>query len=295
MSDMLNNRLASFNMKNNYPKINLLPIEKRPFTYERPWEPPHLRDENGVAMYLTRRQCVVYNPRLTAEWALKNLDSWRQTRDEIYWERVKTHLKQLTRDVHRKDGLVLWPYNFHFRLHGKNEWMRAPWYSGMAQGMILCLLTRIHLLTGRRDYLDWARLVLGSLLIPSPVARIDHLGYYWIDEYPQPKQTFVLNGHLYGLYGLYEWWCATGDSKVYDYLQSAITTVHHYASQFVNPEGPSYYCLKHKVTTEKQDFKYHKTHIGQLFAMFHLTDDPFWLEMIEKMNAVLAITVRRNW
>jgi hypothetical protein len=180
-------------------------------------------------------------------------------------------------------------YDFDFRLHERNEMMKAPWVSGMAQGMWLSVLSRVVKLKISPEIgYEKLRAIFDTFTISkekkeSRISFFDMHDDFWIDEYPfgegNPDKCFVLNGHIFGIYGLYDYWLITQDHDAKIWLEAAIQTVYNNIHHFRNPGGCSFYCLKHKVITDKADAKYHRTHIGQLYALERITGEEKFLNM----------------
>jgi heparosan-N-sulfate-glucuronate 5-epimerase len=121
--------------------------------------------------------------------------------------------------VHRKialhvaDWLVAmqkrgrWFYDFDFALHGVA--LTHPWSSSLAQGQAMSLLERAYRLTGEEKY----RLAGQRALLPL---RVDVLKgglrrcFFgdctrpFFEEYPTKPPTYVLNGFMFTLIGLYD-------------------------------------------------------------------------------------------
>jgi len=173
-----------------------------------------------------------------------------------------------------EDGLFF-PYEFDFNVHGNTRYkLQDPWYSGMAQGLTLGTFARLHHLTGRDRYAQLAERTYRSLTnVRKPrsndpwVSMIDDDGYYWIEEYPMYKPAHTLNGKIFAIYGLYEYWRVTGRDDVASTARKAMTTVHDHLSAFRKEGGISRYCLEHEVAAEK----YHEIHVEQLRQLDKMT------------------------
>lgn len=153
--------------------------------------------------------------------------------------------------------------------------MTSPWFSGMAQGEALSAFSRLAQITGENKYKDIADRVFASFLhtpvagnVVDPwVATVDDDGHYWVEEYPRNPPAHTLNGKIFAIWGLYEYYQLTEKEDVKYITQAAITTVLEYIDEFRVPEQVSYYCLDHKVQSEK----YHRIHINQLSKLYDLT------------------------
>ena len=98
---------------------------------------------------------------------------------------------------------LIFPYHFDL----KNPPIKAPWYSGMAQGQILSLLFRAYQRTKKSEYL-----ITGNKLAKSFNYSIEENGcnsylngYLFIQEIAHKPALYILNGALYAIIGLWEW------------------------------------------------------------------------------------------
>ena len=187
------------------------------------------------------------------------------------------------------DGALFFPYEFEFHLHGiEDEHMPNPWYSGMAQGLALAAFARLQQFTGQDRYADIAEQTYQSLTQARPTAfnrpwvtTVDNDGYYWIEEYPVHPAAHTLNGKIFAIYGLYEYWCITGRDDVEATIQKALATVLAHLPEFREEDGISHYCLKHY---DIQSAKYHHIHIDQLTQLHQITGDERFREWAERLR-----------
>lgn len=159
----------------------------------------------------------------------------------------------------------------------------------MAQGLGLAALVRLYNITGNAEYLTAAENVfstfkrIGYNLEPWTVF-IDEKGYYWIEEYPidfpEDAAGKVLNGFVFGIYGLYDYYLLTKGSDEKDILLAAITTIHNYISYYRDIGDISFYCLKHN----HKDVAYHFLHQKQLSMLSKITGDPFFKSMADSLH-----------
>jgi hypothetical protein len=187
------------------------------------------------------------------------------------------------------DNLFL-PYEFRFPVHGnEDELLTDPWYSAMAQGIALSAFTRLYHYTNAEWYLDIADQLYGGLtkVTPDPSAEDlwvtveDDAGRIWLEEYPLSPPAHTLNGKIFAIYGLYEYWCVTENSSVATFTRDAIRTVAETFSEFRVPGDVSYYCLKHEVQSEK----YHGIHIEQLRSLAEITTGGQFREMAATLES----------
>jgi len=262
-------------------EINELSYSERPYSYEEPYpvEIDYPTDQNGVIIFNYRGKSF-YHPVQIAQKTLRYLDSFVLTKDPVYLERSELFARKLIKiSIQTNDALYI-PYRFNHFLHNNEiEKLTAPWYSGMAQGQVLSVFVRLYNLTGKAKYQVAADQVFNSFKnlkgMHEPwTVFIDPQGYYWIEEYPWKEPTQALNGFIFGIYGLYDYYLLTHSDESRQLLIASITTVQDYVSEYRNKGGISAYCLQHRW----QSPSYHMIHIDQLNMLARISgNDYFWI------------------
>lgn len=263
----------------NYYAINILEDNELPYAKSSPlpldYEYPH--DENGVLIFVYKEN-TYYHPVAIAQLTLMFLESYRLSGNLEYWDKADIHLNKLLDISVKSDNARYFPYGFDFALHGiPEDTLIAPWYSGMAQGQALSAFVRAYKLRGVTEYLTASEEIFRSftqyLGNSNPwTVFIDDRGYYWIEEYPYIERTQALNGFIFGIYGLYDYYIILKDLLAFELCQAAITTVQEYIYTYRVPGGISYYCQRHK----QQIPKYHIIHTQQLFMLYKITQADFF-------------------
>jgi peptidoglycan/xylan/chitin deacetylase (PgdA/CDA1 family) len=84
--------------------------------------------------------------------------------------------------------------------------LRAPWISAMAQGEVASLLARVHRETADERYAEAALRALKPLRVPSARGGTQALlgGGPFYEEYPTSPPSFVLNGAIFAIWGVYD-------------------------------------------------------------------------------------------
>ena len=239
-------------------------------------------DDKGVIIYI-RQGKRYYHPWQIAKKAIHFLDSYVQTNDPVYLDRTELFADKLLESSVKSRGAVYFPYCFDFLLHDiEGQEMIAPWYSGMAQGTALSLFVRLYRFTGKNEYLKTSEEVFASFTHLKEegdpwVVYVDEFGYLWIEEYPMELPNNTLNGFIFGIYGLYDYYLVNKDKISRQLLQACLTTIRQYISEFRRESDVSLYCLKHQI----QSSTYHRIHIEQLDMLYRISGEPYFKEMSE--------------
>jgi YD repeat-containing protein len=240
-----------------------------------------VHDPDGVRMFQVGSN-LYDHPVAQASYGLANLASYDLTSDHRYLDRAVAQATRLVATkVVSRDGWYF-PYPFDFALHGDSKLLeRAPWYSGMAQGLALSLFVRLFQATGDAAWMEAADGTAASLAnLPDPdlpwVTQIDDAGYLWLQEYPLSPagaSDFTFNGHDFALFGLYDYEQETKDPGAAQLFAGGVTTTLRYAPPatggFRTPSWISRYCLAHGTL----NVKYHEIVTGQLLQIQAATGD----------------------
>ena len=109
----------------------------------------------------------------------------------------------LVENLEKNDrGQWVWQHKFDWEYF---RTLRAPWYSGLAQGMGLSLLVRIGGETGGEKYFEAADRAFETLSVrldAGGTLHVDERGDWWIEEYITDPPTHILNGFMWALWGV---------------------------------------------------------------------------------------------
>jgi hypothetical protein len=180
------------------------------------------------------------------------------------------------------DGKWWLPYWFDW--HVRPAAMDAPWVSAMAQGQALSLFASLYAETGEAEWFEAAERMWETLQVRRDDGGrwwsqrvVD--GYLWFDEYPDGSTHMVVNGHVFALYGVYDWWRVTGDEDAAALFDEAATTALRAFGEVRRPGEASVYCVN---GCGWSDDYYHRVHVGQLENLVVITGDPRFADMAEQ-------------
>lgn len=277
-------RLGSFAASNDKPGLEV-PQDWRPYArLEAGALGAGTRDATGVPMY--KIGSTLYDhPVRQAQDGLLAVESYRINQDPRQLAQAELDAQRLLdRKVQREAG-VFFPYPFDFALHGKTaDTIRAPWYSGMAQGLALSLFSRLADATGDPSWRLAADETFASLLLPPDptdlslpfVSWVDSENHLWIDEYAQQPLTRsdkTFNGHNFAVYGLWDYHRISQNPEAATMFAGALETVrYHIYRDWRTAFWISRYCLTHGPL----DLKYHQVHVMQLRQLHSITGNSDW-------------------
>jgi hypothetical protein len=243
-------------------------------------------DKDGIALYNYKDKGLYYQPVFLCLKALHFISSYIISNEKAYLKRADRYARKMVELADKHNGALFFPYKFDNPLSkkrpgGEQIVMKAPWYSGMAQGQALSVFSRLYSLTKNQEYLEIAHKIFKSFLLrereDSPwVVYVDKKSYMWIEECPDKDRINILNGFIFGIYGVYDYYQVTKDERSKILFQAGVKTVKRYIHFFRNPGDRSWYCLGkfHKTTP-----KYHNVHVKQLEMLYRMTGDEYFLKM----------------
>ena len=162
-----------------------------------------------------------------------------------------------------RDGLWLnrLPYTKTFQLP-------AGWPSAMAQGEGASLLVRLYLATGEERWADAARRAVAAMRLPSSGGGVQaRLGDGpWPEEYPTDPPSYVLNGGIFALWGMYDVGEGLGDEDAGREFEQAAGVLAANLHRWDTGYWSRYDLFPHPVMNVASSF-YHALHTSQLEAM----------------------------
>lgn len=227
---------------------------------------------------------VVYHPVNSAWYISQMLSSYRTSQIQEYLDRAVATAQFLVDGAETDDKGALWfPYHFS---HDVGELrMGTPWYSGMAQGMMTSVFVNLFETTGGEEWKKLAAQTIKSFDQPKTdtgpwfynVKVLENKKFVYYEEYPalaDEQNAHVVNGHIYALYGLYDYYRITGDEHVLWLFDVGATSVRDSFGSYRNPGQPSWYAMTYfgrSVWSNPQT--YHKGVIKQLQQLGDMTGD----------------------
>ncbi|GFO42313.1 D-glucuronyl c5-epimerase [Plakobranchus ocellatus] len=193
--------------------------------------------------------------------------------------------------VENQDTAGGWPTSIPVKTRGIQ--LPPNWYSAMAQGQAMSALVRAYNLTLDHKYLTAAVKAMKLLTknAKDGGVRTRFLGRLdWYEEYPTIPSTFVLNGFVFSLLGLYDVMkTAKGsDQKLAEKLwTSGVRSLKTMLGLFDTGDG-TLYDLRHVISHEAPNrarWDYHVTHIALIQQMAAIDGDPIFHRAAERWTA----------
>lgn len=212
-----------------------------------------------------------YNPIAIAQYGLGNYNLYHRThscdRRCRFLKAANWLVDNLEQNSH---GVWVWNHKFDFEYRTP---LRAPWYSGLAQGQGISLLVRAYSATGAVAYLQAAQQAFAAMLVSvekGGVAYADAHGFTWIEEYIVSPPTHILNGFIWATWGVHDYWLATADPLARELFERVVATLAHYLPRYDAGFWSLYEQNNLPMMMLASPF-YHRLHIVQLAILYALT------------------------
>ena len=252
-------------------------------------------DKNGIPMLDYQGSIgLQYNPIAIAQWGLGNYNIWHETKLENEFKKFLNCANWLVENLEENNhGYKVWMHHFDFEYR---DTLKSPWYSGLAQGQGISVLARAYKETNIEKYknaADQAYQVFNVSTVDGGVNFIDAERNSWIEEYIVHPPTHILNGFMWGLWGVYDYALQFNDEKAITLFKQYTRTLVKELDSYDNGFWSLY---EHSGTWLKMIASsfYHKLHIVQLRAMYELTSENIFNEKANKWEDYLSKPFNRK-
>ncbi len=241
-------------------------------------------DADGIPMLDYKGNIgIQYNPNAIAQYALGFYDLLVDTGEQKYEEIFLTQANWFVNNLRIIEGDIgLWEYKFDFEYY---KGLKAPWRSALAQGQGISVVARAYSITKDGKYLEAASKAFKSFEYqinePGGVTYIDNQGYIWFEELIFNPPTHVLNGFIWALWGVYDYYLVTKNDRSMRLFKEGVRTLEDNLLKY----DIGFWTIYDLAPTKLKIFAstyYQRLHIVQLEAMFGLTGKQVFKEYAEK-------------
>jgi len=270
------------------PKLKLNQIDQYYMSFHYKADYSGEYDDKGIPLLNYHGDIgIQYNPIAISQWALGNYNLWKDTNSD---QRYKNFIKVadwLVDNLNKNSqGQYVWMHEFDWIY---KETLKKPWYSGLAQGQGLSVLIRAYHETKNDIYLNSSKKVYNSFLQNvnnGGVTMIDEDENLWIEEYIVSQPTHILNGFIWGLWGIYDYWLLTKDKNVKNLFDKYSQTIEKNIDCYDIGYWSLYELSNLKIKMRASTF-YHRLHIVQLKILYEMTGIKKFNQISSKWNKYL--------
>ncbi len=232
-------------------------------------------DKDGVVVVPYDQLGTQYNPVTISQTALGCYHNYKKTGSaryrRIYLDQIQWLMKNYV-----AIGNDMVAYEYHFAWDGYG--LKAGWRSALAQGQAISALIRYYYDTGDAATPPLIRKLKNYLLLPRDQGGVmlhSKEGGIWFEEYPSDPPSFVWNGNVSTVFGLYEFTrLFPTDKEAQSQLDQAIASL--------KASLPAYHTGNWTVVDRryrpypKATNGYAIGHATQLRTLAEITGDPFF-------------------
>lgn len=219
-------------------------------------------------------------PITVAHYGLAHYSKWVVNGDAASLEKA---VRAADWFVDNQDSSGGWPALFDFEFHPPmTTTLKSGWYSGMSQGMAADLLAKIYVEKKETRYRTAALRGLNPLSVPvenGGVQRLYEGQYQWWEEYPTTNRpTYVLNGFIYCLIGVYDVAKLLNDSRASQLYDSGLASLKRMLNLYDLGDHTSYDLLHFSVPNQPPNiarWDYHNLHVSLLSSLNIITNGQF--------------------
>lgn len=244
-------------------------------------------DEQGVPMCGNELGGYFYSTVNICQYGFIIHADYLENPNEKDYNSLLACIDKLEETKNEDSNTVKWVNNYDNKRYN----IPAPWCSAMDSGEALSFYLRIYQLTKEEHLLSKAMKIYNFLKIDfsdGGVRRVDENGYVWLEEYPSDPASYVLNGFIYAIFGLYDLYRVTRSKEVKEDIDSYILTLKDNIYRFDSGYWSKYDLLKKELVR----FYYQKNvHVPQLEVLYLLSGEEIfekykvkWERQLNKVN-----------
>ena len=254
---------------------------------------PH--DADGIPLLNYHGEIgLQYNPIAISQWGLGNYNIFAKTGSrDAHTKFLKASDWLCGRLEKNSDGLHVWNHYFDWEYR---QTLKAPWYSGLAQGQAISLLVRAHAESGERKYLNCAALAFRSFLTDvasGGVRFVDAEKNIWFEEYLVSPPTHILNGFIWAAWGVYDYFLATGSREAMGLFVAAVKTLDANLGRYDLGFWSRYELSRTLLPMIASPF-YHRLHVTQLRVMHRITSERTFGQYAERWEGYAQSRSKRS-
>ncbi|MFQ2328852.1 D-glucuronyl C5-epimerase family protein [Aeromonas dhakensis] len=185
-----------------------------------------------------------------------------------------------------------WPSHFeHMFYKGRTATMPSGWVSALAQGLTISFLCRAYQVTKDDRYLNSAKYGLKPYykhVSEGGILTYWDSEYEFYEEYPTKPSSFVLNGFIFSILGLYDLSCH-GDNDALHKFNLSIRTLEKMLPLYDLGDKTAYDLTHYSCGTYPNiaRWAYHTTHVNQLNAIYSITKSEMIKSFFERWKSYL--------
>jgi heparosan-N-sulfate-glucuronate 5-epimerase len=254
-------------------------------------------DEQGIPMVGWGKRAI-YSTVNIAQYGFILHYMWLENRSNDYLNVLTACLNKLIELESHEGEAIFWRESYSSERYN----LSANWASAMSSGECLSFYLRMYQITHDKELLAKAGLIVNGfdkLTSENGIIYYDKEGDLWLEEYPSEPASRVLNGFIYALLGLVDYYRITEDARVKEKIDACFVTLEKNISLF-DAGYWSYYDLYYK---ELVKYYYQKNvHVPLLEVLYKLSGKKIfkqyakkWKRSTHPVNILFVKVMYRVW
>ncbi|MGB2697681.1 MAG: D-glucuronyl C5-epimerase family protein [Candidatus Zixiibacteriota bacterium] len=239
-------------------------------------------DQNGIPKVKLGGK-LYYIPVAISHFGLGCYERYLRTKQKTYLKKFFDCLNWFEKNYETIDSACVWLNRYEKGLYS----LKPPWVSAIVQGQIISVLCRGYSITGNNDYINLALKAARSFEIPASEGGVKTCigdeSYLFYEEYPSSTPSYVLNGFIFSLWGLYDLYLISKEKKVGELYQSGLKTLIRILPKYDFLSWSRYDLYNFKIPNISNIF-YANLHIEQLKAMYMITKNKIFKKYANRWN-----------
>jgi heparosan-N-sulfate-glucuronate 5-epimerase len=171
-------------------------------------------------------------------------------------------------------------YRFNWPPYG----LKPPWYSGMAQAQAIQALIKVYDVTKDKKYLDTSKMLLNSFFVEVKDGGVTYKTPkegWWYELYAsrnERNEPRVLNGMIYSLLGIHDYYIYTHDPEATYLFDQGVTALKKYLPRYNYRNIYTYYDLLGNLSP----LPYHKAVVNTLAKLYDITKEEIFKVYLDK-------------
>lgn len=225
-----------------------------------------------------------YNPTIVANHAVDEYTSLLHQNKQVHSTKFWNCIHWLEENMTNKPAYSLYRFNWQQPFYPK---VGVPFTSGMSSGRAIEAFTRAFQLSRDSGYLVKASMLLRGFYIPVTDSgfTIKSESGWWYEEFASPHAPTpqILDGHIYALLGVHEYWKVTNDDSALFIVNQGIRALKNQLPFYDAGNGAVYYDRERSLA----DQHYHELLVGLMKRIGEITGDPTYFKYYRKWKEPL--------
>jgi len=170
-------------------------------------------DDQGIPLVEIQKK-LQYVPVAISHYALACYQRYLSTNQDEDLKKFFLCINWFEKNYETINSSCVWLSHYERKLYS----LKPPWTSALVQGQVMSVLCRGYSITRNSNYIDLALKAAKTFEIPVNQGgvriSIGNRDLVFYEEFPSSKPSYVLNGFIFSLWGLYDLYLVSQEKSV---------------------------------------------------------------------------------